>query len=509
MTISIVDPWSTQFIEELIEVFEPDLRGILQARAERRADPRGVVAAVLEMLTPETVSDPDWRVSPPPADLEDRRVEITGPAVDPKMAVTAASSGASGYMVDGEDSLCPTWANVIRTQENLWGLVRGRLRVEANGAVLALPDRRPTLHYRPRGLHMVERRWVVGREVPACLVDAGLYIYHNAATLLSNGSGPYLYLPKLETEHEARFWNRVVRWMEERLGLPDHCIKFTVLIETLPALLRVEQILWSIRQRVVGLNVGRWDYIFSAIKTIPPDSSVVYPDRRCITMDAPALAEYARWVVTVAHRRGCHAIGGMAAQVPSRRDPVAACVALDAVRRDKLREVGLGHDGTWVAHPDLVGVAMEAFSSGLGDRLHQKHVVPPGGGLDLGVLLGPIFGNVSGDGVVDAVRSALIYMNAWLGGNGCVAIDGKMEDAATAEISRALLWHWVDRGLLTRDGVESVVRGEEAALVAAGTEPRPEAASLLLDMLWSSSLPEFITVPAYDIIINNLADPRD
>jgi malate synthase len=497
MSVNVIDPWSEEFVSGLIKEFSEDWAWLLSKRAERRRDPRGILAAIEEMSIPEVVKNLNWMVSRPPLDLIDRRVEITGPGVDPKMMITAANSGACGYMVDGEDSLCPTWENVLETQKNLWGLVRGTLRVERDGKIYALNANRPTLHYRPRGLHMVERRWKKGIEVPACLVDAGLFLYHNAAELVACGSGAYMYLPKLETEQEAMFWDRVAGWVERRLNLVKGSIRFTVLVETLPGLMRLEPIVWTLRERLVGLNVGRWDYMFSSIKCMPVGGSV-YPDRKWLTMEAPALVEYARWVIEVAHRRGAHAIGGMAAQVPSRKDPVAAAAACEAVKRDKEREVVMGHDGTWVAHPDLVSIAMGVFRDYLGDRVEQKFVRTGRDVLNRGVVLGSITGGVSREGVVEACRVALMYMDAWLGGNGCVAIDGKMEDAATAEISRMLLWHWVDRGVVSVEEVEEVLRAEWASLVDAGSRPRESTLELLKNCLTSKF--EFITEPGYNLI---------
>lgn len=499
-SVSIVDPWSVEFVNALIKEFRADWESLLAERESRRQDPRGQLQVLLRMPVAEVVVDPSWRCDPPPDDLLDRRVEITGPAVDPKMAITAMNSGASGYMVDGEDSLCPTWSNVHATHRNLWALARGALQVEKDGVVHRLASKRAVLHYRPRGLHMVDVAWKPGSREPACLIDAGLYVYHNARALLDRRSGPYLYLPKLETEFEARFWYRVASWMEGRLGIPKRSIKYTVLVETLPALLRLEPIVYALRKRLVGLNVGRWDYIFSCIKVLSREGYVV-PDRRELTMVQPQFVEYARWVVNVAHRRGCHAIGGMAANVPNRRDPEATARALDVVRVDKYREVQLGHDGTWVAHPDLVSTAMEVFDGVLRGRVEQKNVVPGPDNLNVGVVTSPVWGEVTWDGAREAARSALVYLDAWLRGNGCVAMDGKMEDAATVEISRMLLWNWVMGGRLTSEAVETVIRGEEAALVAAGTEPRRETVDMLLRAIRAKEPPEFITTPAYEAIM--------
>jgi len=504
---SIVDPWSVEFVDSLIREFRDDWVELLRLRRERRRDPRGELQAVMQMPQPDGVADPAWRCRPAPVDLVDRRVEITGPGVDPKMMITAMNSGASGYMVDGEDSLCPTWANVLATQRNLWDLARGRLQVEKDGVVYRLAAPCAVLHYRPRGLHLEDAAWTTKWRSPASLIDAGLFVYHNARALLDRGSGVYLYLPKLETEDEARFWGRVADWMEDRLVLPRWTVRFTVLVETLPALLRLESIVWELRERLTGLNVGRWDYIFSCLKTLGYRGYVL-PDRRELTMSQPQLVEYARWVVNVAHRRGCHAIGGMAANVPNRRDVEATRVAMMAVEVDKFREVGLGHDGTWVAHPDLVAVARLVFDSGMGGRVEQMEVVPGPDTLNVAEVTSAVVGEVTLDGVREAVRSVLVYLDGWLGGNGCVAMAGKMEDVATAEISRALLWSWGNSGVkmacgesLDVEKIVRVVRGETAALVAAGNEPRSSAVELLISVIRSQEPPEFITLPAYEFLL--------
>lgn len=495
-----VDPWSHGFISELVRRFRPGLEALLAARRDRRGDPLG---AVLQMPVDPRVQSAVWRCSPPPAELVDRRVEITGPGVEAKMVLTALNSGAQGYMVDSEDSLSPTWANVVATQRNLHSAVRRTLHVEGRQLV----DKPAVLHYRPRGLHLVEHHLEIdGKPAPAALVDFGFFVWWNAVELVKRGSGPYLYLPKLETEEEAEWWHQVLTWTEARLGLPLDVFRCTVLVETLPGLLRLEPIVYALRDRLVGLNVGRWDYIFSCVKTMVADANYMLPDREAITMSTPGLAEYARWVVNVAHRRGCHAIGGMAAQVPNRRDPEATRLAFAAVEADKEREVALGHDGTWVAHPDLVPVALGAFDRYLRGRVEQRSVVPGPVVLDVGRVVAPVAGRVTWAGMRAAARSALLYLDAWLGGNGCVAIDGKMEDAATAEISRALLWSWAEKGAQLDGGewigggeIIAIVRGEAGALAAAGAEPRTAAVELLISSITGES-PDFITVPAYDIL---------
>lgn len=503
----IIDPWSTEFVDALVRRFNPELSQLLRERDMRRDHRHSRLRAVLEQ-PPVGRRDSDWRCAPPPPDLVDRRVEITGPASDFRMAVKALNSGAQGYMVDGEDSLAPTWEGVLRTQSTLTGISRRTLGVlKDTGDVPIRPDA-ATLHYRPRGLHLVEKHWQVdGRAAPAALVDVGLFLFHNARELVARGSGPYVYLAKLESEWEARFWDRVFDWCEEWLGLPRNTVRTTILVETLPGLLRLEDIVWAQQHRLTGLNVGRWDWIFSAIKTLNNHADYVLPNRGAITMDTPPLAEYARWVVNVAHRRGCHAIGGMAAQVPSRKDPDAAAGAHAAVRRDKAREVALGHDGTWVAHPDLVSTALAAWEEKLGDGPNQLWVVPGASQLDVKAVTSPPSGPRTAEGVREAVRTVLRYTSAWLDGNGCVALDGKMEDAATAEICRALLWQWVARGAdlddgtrVTVDRVDAVVRGETEALVAEGWTPRPEAVDLLVRHVINSQLPDYLTTDAYEVL---------
>jgi malate synthase A len=506
---NVIDPWSTKFVDDFVRSFRSDHAAVLAARDEMRRDRRGL-GAVIEIPTALVAENHAWKIRAVPSDLIDRRVEITGPAVDPKMAITALNSGASGYMVDGEDSLSPTWHNTLKTQSTLTGISRRNLRVDCNGVRHEICRNPAVLHYRPRGFHMFERNWLVDETpAPSSLVDAGLFLWWNARELLERGTGPYLYLPKFETEFEARFWHRALAWVEDVLGIPEFSVRVTVLIETVPGLIRAENILWALRDRITGLNVGRWDYVLSLIRSMHDDSDYVLPDRAQMTMDSPAMAEYARWVVAVAHRRGAHAIGGMAAQVPSRKDPVARQAAVDAVRRDKIREVAAGHDGTWVAHPDLVPVAMDVFYRELDGALEQRWNVPAGGGLNLDTILEPMPGSRTEAGLREAVRSAMVYIDAWLGGNGCVSMNGKMEDAATAEISRALVWQWVARGARLDDGtvvdankVVGVIRGEAAALAAAGTEPRMDTISLLERSILVPRLHDHILTSAYEALVN-------
>jgi len=504
---SLLDPWSTEFVDDAVRRWRGDLAGLRDTREVLRRDPRGHFAAVAALPTPWAALESTWRVPLPHPRLVERRVEITGPASDPRMALKALRSGASGYMVDGEDSLCPTWDAVRRTQSTLTGISRGTLARCLGEDAPTGPG--PTLHYRPRGLHLDEVHWRVdGVAAPASLVDAALFLWWNAAELLARGEPVALYLPKLESEAEARWWDRVLGWCEDRMGLPTGTVRVTVLVETLPALLRADNIVWALRGRLAGLNVGRWDYIFSAVKVLSRSGEgahLTLPDRGELTMEAPPLAEYARWVVRVAHKRGAHAIGGMAAQVPSRRDPVAAEAAFAAVRRDKDREWALGHDGTWVAHPDLVPVAAASWRASLGDRLEQLNVLPGPPVLHLPTVVAQPPGRLTEVGVREAARTALRYWSAWLEGNGCVALDGRMEDAATAEISGVLLWHWLARGAVTAEGqqitadwVSWVVRGETEALAASGGTTRAwEAADLLLRAVIAPTPTEFVLSEAY------------
>lgn len=505
----IIDGVSKEFVDDLVRSFRDEHDDLLAFREDMKNSPLGIHVYV-EMPIPHVMTNDLWKIRPVPVDLIDRRVEITGPAVDPKMALTALNSGASGYMVDGEDSMSPTWENVLRTQSTLTGISRRSLAAAVGGVEKKLNDRIATLHYRPRGLHLFERHWIVDdRPAPAALVDVGLFLWWNAKELLSRGSAPYLYLPKTQTERDAKFWGRVLSWIERKLDIHEWSVRVTVLIETVPALIRAESIIWALRDRITGLNVGRWDYMLSLICNMHADAHYVLPDRVDMTMTQPALEEYARWVVRIAHRRGAHAIGGMAADVPSRRDSGLAAAARDAVSRDKAREASMGHDGTWVAHPDLVGVAFDVFDRELKGDVEQRWVMPMGGVLNLSLVTEPIVGHRTEVGLRSAVRTALVYIGEWLRGNGCVAIDGKMEDAATAEISRALLWQWLARGAKLDDGtvvdvnrVIGVIRGEAGALAASGTEPHVDSISLLERSILVPRLPDHILTSAYEVLVN-------
>jgi malate synthase len=487
-------------------VHDHSRRGLLEAREVRSERLRGGEPLGLD---PETawIREGDWRVAPAPADLADRRVEITGP-VDRKMMVSALNSGAKVFMADFEDSLSPTWANVVAGQRNVRDAATLALSFERpDGSVDELADEIATLVVRPRGLHLVERHvHLDDAPVGAALVDVTLAALHSAAAFTDRGSGLYLYLPKLESHHEAEWWDAVLADLERRLELPVASIKVTVLVETILAALAMDEILHALRDRIVGLNAGRWDYIFSIIKRLGTEPGSTFPDRRSVTMTVPFMAAYAERLVATAHRRGAHAIGGMSAFIPNRRDAEVTAAALTAVRADKEREVGLGYDGTWVAHPDLVPVAMEVFDGVLGERPNQLERCP-----ELSDDVSPLLdtevpgGTVTLEGLADNVSVGLQYVEAWLGGRGAVAINNLMEDAATAEISRSQVWQWVAHGATAADGttitaelVEAELAAEERRLVAAGSdEARVKlAAELFRGSALAPTLPEFLTIPA-------------
>jgi len=445
-----------------------------------------------------------------PADLLDRRVEITGP-VDRKMIINAMNSGASCFMADFEDSNSPTWDNCVDGQVNLRDAVARTIRFEdpARGKVYALQPRTAVLLVRPRGLHLVEKHVLIdGEPAPACLFDLGLFLFHNARALVERGSGPYFYLPKLQHYREARWWDDVFFSAERALGLPAGTIKATVLIETLPAAFQMDEILYSLRAHVAGLNCGRWDYIFSTIKTMQAHPDHVLPDRSQVGMTQPFMAAYTSLVIRTCHYRGAHAMGGMAAQIPIKGDPVANEAALDKVRQDKQREVQAGHDGTWVAHPGLVPVARAIFDEHMPGP-NQLYVAREDVHVTAADLLAVPTGTRSWRGVVWNARVGLQYLEAWLRGNGCVPLYDLMEDAATAEISRAQLWQQVRHGALLEDGstvtaerVVALIR-EEASLLSAraeGEDRFADAADIFESLVTAPTCPDFLTIPAYDFL---------
>jgi malate synthase len=495
---------------ELGSRFRAPVDRLLEARLElqRRLD-RGEAPAF--PADTREIRESDWSVAEIPTDLRDRRVEITGP-VDRKMIINALNSDARVFMADFEDSSTPTWANMMHGQQNLHDAVLRTIDFTAdNGKHYSLGDDPAVLIARPRGWHLDEKHVEVdGRAIPGGLFDAATYVFHNAQALLDQGSGPYLYLPKLENRHEAALWQEALDFIEQRLGLEPGTVKVTVLIETITAVFEMDEILYALRNRIVGLNCGRWDYIFSYIKRFRNHSDKVLPDREQVTMTVPFLRAYSQLLIKTCHRRGAFAMGGMAAQIPIKGDEAANDAAIAKVRADKQREAADGHDGTWVAHPGLIPVAMEIFD----EYLHGPNQLDKAR-RDVEVtaaeLIEPAEGTITEAGVRGNLSVAIRYLAAWLQGQGCVPINNLMEDAATAEIARAQLWQWIrhEAGRLDdgrdvtlelvrqwqREALEEIRReaGDEA--FAAG---RFEQASELLDEVTASDeFVEFITLPAY------------
>jgi malate synthase len=505
----ILTPEALAFVADLHRTYNGRRDDLLRRREERQADLR---KGALPHFLPETedIRRGDWKVAATPADLEDRRVEITGP-VDAKMVINALNSGARVFMADFEDSLSPTWRNVVEGQANLHDAVRRSLRFTSpEGKEYQLGDSPATLLVRPRGWHLVEKHFLVaGAPVSASLFDFGLYFFHNAIELIRRGSGPYFYLPKLESHLEARLWNDVFRTAQAALGVPEGTIRATVLIETILAAFEMEEILYELRDHMAGLNAGRWDYIFSVIKKFRHRPEFLLPDRAQVTMAVPFMSAYAELLVRACHRRGAHAIGGMAAFIPSRRDEEVNERALRKVREDKEREAGAGFDGTWVAHPDLVPVAREVFDRVLGERPHQKDVLRQDVQPDAERLLDVRIegGRVTEEGIRNNISVALQYLDAWLQGTGAVAIYNLMEDTATAEIARAQLWQWLRGGVTVASGARfddayfrRVLAEEKKQLeasAAAGSRLQ-DAAALLDRLVQGDDFVEFLTLPGYD-----------
>lgn len=513
--MEILNSAAQEFLRELHVRFEDRRQALLRRRAEKAEALRNG-----EPLTfrPDTLAirHSDWKVAPTSPDLLDRRVEITGPA-EPKMIINALNSGAKVFMADLEDSLSPTWSNVIEGQRALAQAVRRELVVQnENGKVYSLNAQTATLVVRPRGLHLNEDHFhVLGQPIAGALFDFGLYFFHNAQVLLKSGRGPYFYLPKLEASEEAAWWNDVFVYAQERLGIPNGKIRATVLIETITAAFEMDEILYALRDHAAGLNAGRWDYIFSLIKKFHHDGSKVLPDRGQVTMAADFMKSYCELLVKTCHHRGAHAIGGMSAFIPNRREPEVTARALEQVRADKRREAGLGFDGTWVAHPDLVPVAQKEFDAVLGTHPHQKQEVPARGIHADELLKTSIPGSfVSEEGVRGNINVSLLYLDKWLSGIGAAALHNLMEDAATAEISRSQLWQWLHLGVRTKDGalidearLEKII-GEESDKVADLCNHRAEATALLKELVFDRDFNEFLTLKAYPIL-NRIHDQGD
>jgi malate synthase len=495
------------FVADLHRRFAPRRAELLAARRERPA-PTGAL--------PETaaVRSASWQVPPPRPDYADRRVEITGPT-DRKLVINALNSGASGFMADFEDANSPTWRNQAEGQLNLIDAVAGTIEyTSSDGRRYALVDNPATLLVRPRGWHLPERHVLVdGEPVSGALLDFGLYLFHCGQMQLDRGSAPYFYLPKLEHQLEARLWNDVFVAASEALGIPQGTIRATVLIETLPAVFQMEEILYELSDHSYGLNAGRWDYIFSMIKTYADRPEFVLPDRTRVTMTVPFMRAYTELLVATCHRRGAFAMGGMAALIPSRTDPEANQRAIEAVEQDKRREAGAGFDGTWVAHPDVVGVARAAFDAVLGEAPNQiaRHrdevTVTPAELLDVAGTPGA----VTEAGLRNNVNVGFQYLSYWLTGRGAAGINNLMEDAATAEISRSQVWHWIRHGVRLDDGrvvdrdLVRAILAEEMHRIHAqvGDEVwargRPEDTAAVFERIaLCDDLPDFLTLVAYD-----------
>jgi malate synthase len=516
----VLTPAALEFVADLQREFGARRDELLRRRRERREE----IARTHRLdFLPQTrgVRDGSWQVAPAPADLVDRRVEITGPT-EPKMAINALNSGAQVWLADLEDANTPHWTNVVGGQLTLHDTVRRRLAFTSpEGKEYRLRDDGPlaVLVVRPRGWHLDEQHLLLdGRSVVGALADFGLHFFHSATELLRRGSGPYFYLPKTESHLEARLWNDVFTYAQDRLGVPYGSVRATVLIETIPAAFEMEEILHELRDHAGGLNAGRWDYLFSLIKNFrDAGAGFVLPDRNAVTMTAPPMRAYTELLVSTCHRRGAFAIGGMAAFIPSRRDPEVNERALAKVRDDKEREAGDGFDGSWVAHPDLVPVCREVFDRVLGDRPNQLDRrrddvrVSPEQLLDVG----SIAGRATEAGLRSNVDVGLRYLEAWLRGNGAVGIHNLMEDAATAEISRSQIWQWLhnevrlDTGeTVTTEGVRRIIEEELDALrqeigTQAWAAGRFEEARVLFEQVaLADEFVDFLTLPAYQTVLS-------
>jgi malate synthase len=505
----ILSDEAVAFVADLNRRFRPRRNELLAARAERRAAIAG--GATLGFLAEtEEIRSGDWTVPAAPADLTDRRVEITGPT-ERKMTINALNSGAKVWLADLEDANTPHWANVVGGQQNLYDAIRRTITLETDTKAYELSGGPyPTIVMRPRGWHLDERHLPVdGEPAVGALVDFGLYFLHNAQELIDSGSGPYLYLPKMESHKEAALWNEVFTYAQDQLNIPQGTIRATVLIETIPAAFEMDEILYALRPHIAGLNAGRWDYLFSIIKYFRDNPSMVLPDRAAVTMTAPFMRAYTELLVSTCHRRGAFAMGGMAAFIPSRRDPEVNEVALAKVREDKEREAGDGFDGSWVAHPDLVPVCREIFDRVLGDKPNQVDRKRDDVSVTAEQLLdvAATGGAVTEAGLRSNISVGLQYLEAWLRGNGAVGINNLMEDAATAEISRSQVWQWIHNDVRLDDGTvittELVSRLEDEEL--SKLEPFPgnrfgDARKLFERVALADDFADFLTTAAYDSI---------
>jgi malate synthase len=504
----ILSAEAVAFVADLNRLFRPRRDELLAARAVRRAE---IAAGGTLGFLPETadIRAGDWRVPTAPADLTDRRVEITGPT-ERKMTINALNSGAKVWLADLEDANTPHWANVVDGQQNLYDAIRRTITLETPAKSYALGDGPyPTIVVRPRGWHLDERHLPVdGEPAVGALVDFGLHFFHNAAELIARGSGPYFYLPKMESHKEAALWNDVFTYAQEKLGIPVGTIRATVLIETIPAAFEMDEIIHALRPHMSGLNAGRWDYLFSIIKYFRDNPAMVLPDRAAVTMTAPFMRAYTELLVSTCHRRGAFAMGGMAAFIPSRRDPAVNEVALAKVREDKEREAADGFDGSWVAHPDLVPVCREIFDRVLGDKPNQLDRLRDDVSVEAAQLLAvdALGAVVTEAGLRSNISVGLQYLEAWLRGNGAVGINNLMEDAATAEISRSQIWQWIHNDVRLTDGTlvtaELVGRYVDEELAKIGSEPGrfDEARKLFERVALADDFADFLTTAAYDSI---------
>ncbi len=506
----ILTPQALGLIADLHRNYDGERRRLLAERDARQA--RLDAGEEILDFPAETaaIRAGEWTVPPAPADLADRRVEITGP-VDRKMVINALNSGAKCFMADFEDASTPSWSNLIDGQINLRDANARTISFTdpKSGKSYALKEDPAVLIARVRGLHLDEAHIEVdGAPVAGGFVDFALYLLHNHASTAANGSGPYFYLPKLETRFEARLWALVIRHCETALGLAPGTVRVTVLIETLPAAFELDEILYELRENITGFNAGRWDYIFSYIKRQRTDGSKVLPDRSAVTMTTPFMAAYAERVIAVCHRRGAHAMGGMSAFIPVKNDEAANAAAVDKVRADKTREASIGHDGAWVAHPALVDVALDAFNAVMpqANQLEKRPEVVE----DRDALVAPADGAITEAGLFGNADVAIRYIASWLQGRGAAPIHNLMEDAATAEISRAQLWQWRVHGAKTEDGVAIDAARVEALIAKAGEAIRAEigenawsagrfgeAQEILTALALSDQFEEFLTLPAY------------
>ncbi len=510
----LLSPAALTFLQALHQRFDGKRRSLLKARQVRQAEFDAGACPDFRADT-RNIRESDWQVAEIPGPLLDRRVEITGP-VEPKMVINALNSGARVYMADFEDSTSPTWENLLTGQRALRKAVSGDLdwmAPDGSKHYVLNKENLAVLMVRPRGWHLDEKhvRDAEGIAMSGSLFDLGLFAFHNAKTQVQKNTGPYFYLPKLQSMEEAALWNDVLDFIETRLQLPAGCMKVTVLIETLPAAFEMHEILYALRSRIVGLNCGRWDYIFSYIKTFRKHRDKVLPERAQVQMTQPFLKAYSELLIQTCHRRGALAMGGMAAQIPISGDSEANEAAMNRVRADKLREVKAGHDGTWVAHPALIKEAMQIFDEHM-PKANQRDVLRNDVSVTREDLIKPCLGTISQKGFENSVEVCVRYLASWLDGNGCVPIHWLMEDAATAEISRTQLWQWLHHGnLFLQDGTPVDFALFERCLISLpsklsdrmrvpGATKLNEAIALLDELTHANTLADFLTLPAYEKI---------